>query len=210
MGYFLISGLVFFIVSLQNKIPIFGNKKVRYGEHPWNKDLFPLFDKRRKHVYISPSKRTYKRKWISLWCVGLIITILFIPFSLFGRECLMKDNSIVTYSMFNTVKDNTYTSQYTELQIKTVHVSGRYTADYWQYQITLKTVDDKKFVFSNRDFDWRQDGAKDRALDTMLEIKALFPSSAITVSGEEDLEKVLEDCGMNDSQAQKLYRLFDH
>ena len=202
--------MTFLITAYESKKPIFGNKKVHYGIPPWEIDFYPLFDKRRKTAYTRPSKKRFRKKMLTIWCIGLILTSCLVPFSFFGRDCLYQDNSIASFNALNIRSDKIYTeSDYSKLEIKAVYVPQK-NSGYWSYQINIITSDNKNNIFSNRDFEGQKEGSKDITLDKMLEIKSLFPSSAITVSGKEDLEKVIEYCKLSDFQAQKLYMLFEN
>lgn len=60
--------------------------------------------------------------------------------------------------------------------------------------------DGKSFTFSNRDFDWREPNYQERCLNTMLDIKTHFTPDAITIKGEQHIEKVADYLGMSDEQ----------
>lgn len=207
--YIEISALVFFITALESKIPIFGNRHIQYGEAPWEKDCFPLFDSRRKHVYVRPSKKRFRRDMMIVWMVGFFLCSLFAPFGFFGRDCLTDDNCIITYSVLN--QEDTYpytTDDFSNLTIQAMHVSGYRSADYWKYEIIIEMKDGKSFTYSNRDFDWRKDDHRETCLEKMLEIKSFFTRDKITIKGEHNVEKVVNYLGLDDKQTILLQELF--
>lgn len=207
LGYVEISAAVFCITALEEKKPIFGNRKVRYGKEPWSKDCFPLFDARRKKIFVKPSEKRFRRSMTRVWCIGLLICLLLAPFSFWGRDCLTQNDSIISYNALNQATAYT-TEAFSHLTIQAKYVSGYRTASYWKYQITIKT-DGGFFTFSNRDFDWREPNSKERALQKMLEIKALFMPDEITIKGAHNIEKVADYLGLNDEQKQLLQKLFE-
>lgn len=207
--YVEISALVFCIMALEGKKPIFGNRKVRYGETPWAKDCFPLFDSRRKNIYVKPSKKRFRRDMMIVWIVGLFVCSLFAPFGFFGRDCLTTDNCIISYNVLNQEDSSPYTTdEFSNLTIQAKHVSGYRSADYWKYEIKIEMKDGKCFTFSNRDFDWRKDNSRELCLEKMLEIKSFFASDLITIKGEQNIKEVVDYLGLNDEQTQLLQALF--
>lgn len=207
--YVEISALVFFILALEGKKPLLGNRKIQYGEAPWAKDCFPLFDSRRKTVYIPPSEKRFRRHMLMLWSVGFLLCSLIAPLGFFGRDCLTQNNSVKTYNMLNIEEPVSYTTKdFSQLTIQTEFVSGYRTANYWKYELTIKMTDGKSFTFSNRDFDWRKPDYQEMCLCKMIDIKALFAPDMITIKGENNIEKVVDDLGLNDEQTLLLHKLF--
>lgn len=207
--YVEISALVFCISALEGRKPIFGNRKIQYGEAPWAKDCFPLFDSRRKKIYIKPSEKSFRRHMIIMWSVGLLLCSLFAPLGFFGRDCLTQNNSIITYNMLNREELASYTTEdYSHLSIQAKYVSSYRSANYWKYEITIRMKDGESFTFSNRDFDWREPNYHERCLNKMLDIKTFFTPDTITIEGERNIEKVADYLGMNDEQKQLLLELF--
>lgn len=207
--YIEISALVFCIMALEGKKPIFGNRKVQYGETPWAKDCFPLFDSRRKNIYVRPSKMRFRRDMMIVWIVGLFVCSLFAPLGFFGRDCLTTDNRIISYNVLNREDSSPYTTDdFSNLTIQAEHVSGYRSAGYWKYEIIIEMKDGKSFAFSNRDFDWSKDNYRELCLEKMLEIKSFFASDLITIKGEHNVKKVADYLGLNDEQTQLLQELF--
>lgn len=207
--YFECSFAIIILIALDGRIPIFGNPKIQYGEVPWAKDCFPLFDSRRKKIYTRPSHKRFRRDMMILWSVGLILCSMIAPFAFFGRDCLTHDNSIISYSILNQKESAQYTPEdYSHLNIYAKHVSGHRTADYWEYGITVLMKNGKSFTFSNRDFDWREQNNQEICLNSMLDIKEFFEPDEITIEGKCDIAKVIDYIGLNDKQTQLLQELF--
>ena len=207
--YIEISALVFCIMALEGKKPIFGNRKVQYGETPWSKVCFPLFDSRGKNIYVKPSRKRFRRDMMIVWIVGLFVCSLFAPLGFFGRDCLTTDNCIISYNVLNQEDSTPYTTDdFSNLTIQAKLVSGYRSADYWKYEVIIEMKDGKSFTFSNRDFDWRRDNYRELCLEKMLEIKSFFASDLITIKGEHNIKEVVDYLGLNDEQTQLLQELF--
>lgn len=202
--YVFISALVFTLCKRIEKKPIFGNGKITYGQEPWNKNYYPLFSPERKNRYVRPSHKKFQRKCIIVWLVGLVITLLLFPFGLFGRTCLLQNNSIVEYNMFNNAVMEYTTENFEELTLQTNYVTLYRGGSYWEYVMTIEMDNGKKFSFSNGDF--ITDSNEDK-LEKMMEIKSFFPNDRITIKGESNVDKVADVIGLSDSEAELLHKL---
>lgn len=203
------SAIIFFMGRYGNNTPIFGNAKVTYGQYPWDKNCYPMFDKRHKTVETAPSEKKRRRKKLLLWTIGFLLFLMIAPLSLFGRECLHNDLSISSYNIINQVSDKAYATQdYHRLTLRTEHVTGYRRASYWKYEMEIEMTDGKSFWFSNKAFDSPRPGDQDTCLMTMTQIKQLFPPDSITIVGADDVDKVADYLGMNEAQSQELHRLF--
>lgn len=147
-----------------------------------------------------------RRNLLVAWCIGLVISLAALPLSLFGRDCLRQDNSIISYSMMNRQTDAAHSEEdYSHLTLYTKrHPKG----NAWEYGMTIITSDGKRFSFSDWHFNWSEDTYQDRCLEKMLEIKALFPSEAITIKGEKSVDTVAKAKGLNEEQTRLLHSLF--
>lgn len=207
--YLEITGLVFCCSGLEGKTPIFGNRKVQYGQAPWAKDCFPLFDPRRKTLNVPPSRIRFRRQMLKIWLIGLLLCAMIAPFGLFSRDCLTRDNSIITYNLVNVPSSHPYTTQdYSRLTIQAKHVTGFRTSDYWKYEIKIQMTDGESFTFTHRNFERREPGSQVRCLKKMLSIKALFRPEETTIIGAEELDKVVDDLKLHGEEIDLLYELF--
>lgn len=203
---------VFIIGNFSSETPIFGNKRIKYGEHPWAKDCFPLFDKRRKTAYVKPSKKRLYRKWLIIWCAALLFVTSLASFGLFARDCMYKDLSIRSYNTFNRKSGEEYsTEDYSHLTIDTemgFSTSSRglirvLSEPRVTVSLTVEMKDGNKFTFSYGDF------VKGSALDEMQKIKDAFDSQAITVRGEYLIDEAIDDMKLSEEESQKLRSLFN-
>ena len=207
--YVELSTIIFFGVQLSNKTPIFGNSKIQYGQTPWDKNCFPLFDCRRKNINKRPSAVKFRRRMLAVWSVGFLIVLMMAPLGLFGRDCLHNDYSINSYNTINHVSDKVYsTGDYRHLTLKTIYYSGYRGGSYWCYGMDIEMTDGKTFKFNSREFDYRDADYKDNCLKTMSEIKQQFPSDSITITGADNVDKVADYIGLSEFQTNELQKLF--
>lgn len=196
--------------GLVDHMPIFGNKKINYGEHPWAYDCYPLFDKRRKK-YRKPSAKRLHRKIITILCIVILISLCFVPLGLFKRDCLNADNSITSYNSFNKKSDIVYTQEnFSHLTIDAYYykntnrnwVANLIFPRKYSFRLKIKTSDGNSFTFKYGDFD-------NKSLDKMLEIKSLFDADSVTVTDADDVDKIIENLNLTTQEAEKLNQLFN-
>lgn len=206
--YFLLSSIVFLYVKFQEKKPIFGNRKIIYGQPPWDKSYYPLFDARRKKLYEKPSQKKYRKHMLVLWCSGLILTFILVPFGFLGRDCLQKDNRVISYNAFNQVQSEYTPSNFTSMTLQTRYVVQNRGANYWEFEMLIKMNDGARFSFSNLDFDLRKEACIDDCLAKMMELKRMFTAKNISIVGAEDVDKAADYLGLDESQTLLLQELF--
>lgn len=215
-----ISALVFLIWGWGSKKPIFGSKKFKYGEYPFQADCVPFFSRKKRNLHQKPRQKKFVRQVTIIWCSVLLVFSCLIPFGLFGRDALYQDNRVEKINLINQT-DATYTADdFAHLTVKTQRDFGggasrtpyivrRMTRDpRYRYGITIEMKDGESFSFSNRDFDWRGEDKADICLDKLLEIKALFALEDITIEGANDVDEVAAFLGFDEQQEAKLKQLF--
>lgn len=213
MCYLLLSLLCLWIIWIELKKPIFGKKGVQYGYPPWG-NVYPIFGSWKRAPDRTPNatKRLQEgsRVLFLLWLtVGLILAFCTIPFSLFGRTCLMEDGTIVRYNVLNqptscyAIKDissATWDTAYSSIG----HVSGYYT-----YFVELKTESGDSFCFDCSSFCKVSGNPVDDGLAGMAKLKALIPRDRRFFLQTKPLEFVAKDNEMNGEQVEALYWLFE-
>lgn len=198
---------IYVIIALECKYAIFPSPRIQYGKDPWDKNFYPLLDRRRRSVLVNPEEQRLRRKRLSVWCVGLLLCLFLVPFSFFGRDCLHEDNSIVSHNAVNRVSATYHEEDFSHLTLRTQYISKR-GGGYWTYEMVIEMHNGHSFVFSNRDFGEKGEAHKELSLAKMLEIKALFSPNAITCKGIDNVDKVADDRALNESQTRQLHLLF--
>ena len=90
-----------------NRLPLFGNRKIKYGHPPWDEHCYPLFNSRyKKEAMIRPSKKENRRIIAVTLTVLFALTLLLGSLSLFSRKCLYQDGSLACYNSFGQPTDH--------------------------------------------------------------------------------------------------------
>ena len=190
----------------EERQPIFGNKKISYGEQPWQKDLFPLFGPQHRKIERPPYAKQIHRIGQIAWVAGLILVLLSAALCLCRRNTLRSDQTIAVYDTFNRqTAELSIPEDCTELTIEAERYrSGKYGALNLRYRITLLDAQGREYSFSCNDFR----GSQREILNTMLEIKGLFPPESITLQGLDQLERTIAFFHLDPQEAALLRELF--
>ena len=187
--------------------PIFGNKKISYGERPWQKDLFPLFGQQHRKIERPPYATRMRRIFRIAWVAGLILVLLSASLCLCRRNTLRSDQTIAVYDTFNRqTAELSIPEDCTKLTIEAERYrGGKYRAPKWRYGITLLDTEGREYSFSCNDFQ----GSQRDILNTMLKIKGLFPPGSITLHGLDQLERMIEFFHLDPQETALLRELFE-
>ena len=198
--------LIYMVCKFEFRQPIFGNRKISYGKEPWDNSCYPLFGYKREKQFIRSPDKKARRNGFAVWCAGLCITLLFLPLGLFGRTCLLEDNSIVIYDVFDQVVGEYTEDNFRNLTLETTHAdSSRYGSHSWGYKLIIELDDGRKASIFNNSFITYSNEEK---LEKAAEIKACFADENITIKDEEDVDKVADHMGLTEKETEMLYVLF--
>lgn len=186
--------------------PFFGNKKISYGERPWQKDLFPLFGQQHRKIERPPYAKQIHRIGKIAWVAGLILVLLSAALCLCRRNTLRSDQTIAVYDTFNRqTTELSIPEDCTELILEVErYSSGKSGRTKWRYGITLLDAQGREYSFNCNDFQ----GSHREILNTMLEIKGLFPTERIRHQGLEQLERAIAFFHLDPQEAALLRELF--
>lgn len=195
-----IPSLALGVSGLEYKIPLFGNNTIRYREHPYKRNIYPLF-KRKQYVHTHKAKNKPVYYYLVVaWCIIFIVFACIFPLGICGREVLYEDSTIAIYTATNKLKQSYSLSDIENITIFTYRSYSRYGAGRWCYEITFKMSNGKNVSFDNK--------FHDGALNEFIEIKDSLDSNQITIKKSYNLDKVIEDNNLSDSESKKLYELF--
>lgn len=194
----------------QDRKPIFGRRNFRYGPPAWPK-VYPLFMKNKPYVFVSDRTRKNRKMTALLLLAVLLISLIPLPWSLYGRDCLRSDGGIEEYNMFNVRVREFASGQVDSVEFEAYRhdVGGKYSVKLtWDVRVTLTTGSGKVYTFDYSSF--RGDAEEETAnwLTAMLRLKSRYSPGIITYSGAEHLEEVISDNNLNAAEAEMLYRLF--
>lgn len=207
MTFFLMTFILWYMPYKDRK-PIFGKKNFKYGPPAWPK-VYPLFMKNKPLVFVSERKKKDRKLIAITLMIVLLVSFIPFPWSLYGRDCLRDDGSIVQYNMFNTQIHEFASREIKDITIKTYrYTTGKYyKTRHWGISMVFTTDSGKEYVFRAREF--RNDTGGDHLywLATMSNIKKRYDPSIIRYEGVENLEKVIKNNWTNE-EIEMLYQLF--
>ena len=214
--WFLIPWMTFFLMTFilwllpyQSRKPIFGLRNFKYGPPEWPKE-YPLFMKNKPTVYISERKQKERRQIALLLLVVLLISFIPYPWSLYGRDCLYSNGSIVQFNMFNGKTREFSSGEIGSIEIEAYrYTTGKYIKkEHWGVRMTFTTDSGKEYCFQHGEFCNDAPTHSPYWLTAMLQVKRRYDPGIITYSGEENLEKVVSDKNLTEAETQLLYELF--
>lgn len=214
--WLMVPWLTFFLMTFllwhgpyQKRIPIFGKRNFKYGPPAWPK-IYPLFMKDKPHVWVSERAKKDRKRLAVILLIILLISFIPLPWSLYGRDCLRNDGSIVQYNMFNRETDVFTSGDIADLEIEAYrYTTGKYASKaHYGVRLIFRTDSGEKFIFAHRDF--RSDREFDTVywLEWMLRIIERYDPGIIHCDGQEKLDRVITDRALSQKEVQKLYQLF--
>lgn len=192
----------------EQRKPIFGLPNFKYGPPAWPKE-YPLFMKNKPFVWESQWSKQRHKRIVTVMLVLLLVSVIPFPLSLYGRDCLRQDGSIVQYNLFNA-----QTHEYAPGKVKEIRLGvhrrrsrGHHYRPHYYAQITLVLDNGQKYSFEGRDF--KNESETDLFwLNTMAELKDCYSPENIYYEGTDKLDALAEHVNLNPEQMQILYRLF--
>lgn len=187
--FLFLSGLIFSISKKQEKVAIFGDKKVKYA---WGEE--PLFSKHRHPK--TPMQKKKQRVAVIAWCSALVVLLLLAFPSIFSRTTLTKELHIQHYNAFNVLAEET-PSRFEASEFKIFYVGK---GAHWTFSITIQTENGTQ-EFRRGDFS----GSLDEVFEKLFEI--VDRSDRFTVKRANRAQSLIEDYKMTPEQSEKLYAL---
>lgn len=200
--YAFLSLILFTAISWSDKVPLLGNPKVSYGQHPWKKDVYPLLRKKPASFYEHPSHRNTRHIILILWAAVLIFTIFLGCFSIYGRYCLRDDLHIVFYNWRNHQTREEYTPA--DLESISLENDVRYGKGGKRFYLyfTVTMHDGQKFSFDYGDFPDTSNFAKTAAA-------ICNRCTEVTIRDRGALPGCIDDWEIGEAEAKRLYQLFE-
>lgn len=204
---FFIMTFILWLQPYQNRTPIFGKKGIKYGPPAWPK-VYPLFMKNKPPVWVSEKKRKSRKQFAIFLLVVLLVSFLFLPLSLYGRDCLRYDGSIVEYDMFGRQVEEFASGEIEEVTVGLFRYStgGKYhKSHHWGVQLKLRTRSGEGYSFDHREFE--NDGTR-LYLTQMVNVISRYDPSVIRYEDVDKLDNLVWEKGLSDEETHLLYQLF--
>ena len=208
LTYFLIPFILLDKCYIDRK-PIFGRRNFKYGPPAWPK-VYPLFMKNKPYVFVSARKKKDRRLSVIILLIVLLVSLIPLPLSLYGRNCLRDNGSIVQYNMLNNVAHSFTSEEIEVVTIKAYRYRTKSDPKFWSYGVQIELITDtgKKYPFNAWEF---RDHEKNGALTWLLsmeDIKQHYDQEILRYEGVNYLDDVVADKALTNEEAQLLYRLF--
>lgn len=204
---FFLMTFILWLLPYQNRTPIFGKKGFKYGTPAWPK-VYPLLMKNKPPVWVSENKKKQRQSFAIFLLVVLLVSFIPLPWSLYGRDCLRYDGSIVEYNMFGQQVEEFAPGDIKEVTADIFRYStgGKYhKTSHWGIQLKMRTDSGKKYTFDHREFD--NDGTR-LYLSQMASVISRYDPGIIRYEDIEDLDKLIGEKGLSEEEIQLLYQIF--
>ena len=194
------------LIGLENKQPLFGNKRFKpTGKYP-AVTLTPLFTKK---FFIKLTRKD--KKLIKTYCIVLaVVLVVCIVVQLFGiypSKTLDENGRFVTYNSFNKI---THEQKTVNVKCFTVYVEkvhhGRSYLNYHHRVAMDFSFTDSTYSFTLLDF---ANLSTEEAVKYLLDVKKDLGSGRFRVENAEDIEKVFEYYDYSENEKDLIRQLFD-
>lgn len=196
------------IQLLQRKQPLFGNKRVKYGEFPY-KNVYPLFSPNRPKQQRTPEEAQINLQDTRLLCSFLLAALLLgivILCTLCSRTTLRQDYSIVSYNGFNHITHNYEKADIQALHIESYGLPGANHNFKWTFRLNIQMSDGRTYhLFPGSFHSASGDGIS--ALSDILKFRNSVPQP-VWVTGKENIEDIIYDSDYSAEEAALLYAIF--
>ena len=200
----------FILIENQTKHKaIFGNKSVDYRRY--SADLRPIFGKERNKTFTDKQKKARNKRMLS-WFIALLVLGTIGISGILGRTILSADGNIITYSIFNNIKENFRINDISKIEYSTYYSSGgRYAPDTYDYDIEIYISNsDDSYQFDNQSFKTTKQNGISTVLIEMLRLKEdVYKNKTIVFDLQTELDVISRHNKLNEEENKLLYKLFE-
>lgn len=185
--------------------PIFGIKGFLYG--PPLPGIYPLIMKDK------PPKREKDQafgRMIAAVVIGVnLVCLAFVPLSVSGRDVWMDNGHVMEYNMFGKRTEDYSVGDASQVRVRVYYSSGgRHRSAGWRISVQLAMEDGAGYSFGPGSF---RGGDEDGIRRWILDLKGLlerYPEGVVTFEGTEDLEALIDDWDLNETEERLLREMF--
>lgn len=200
----------FILIENQTKHKaIFGNKSVDYRRY--SADLRPIFGKERNKTFTDKQKKARNKRMLS-WFIALLVLGTIGISGILGRTILSADGNIITYSIFNNIKEEFRINDISKIEYSTYYSSGgRYAPDTYDYDIEIYISNsDDSYQFDNQSFKTTKQNGISTVLIEMLKLKEdVYKNKTIVFDLQTELDVISRHNKLNEEENKLLYKLFE-
>ena len=200
----------FILIENQTKHKaIFGNKSVDYRRY--SADLRPIFGKERNKTFTDKQKKARNKRMLS-WFIALLVLGTIGISGILGRTILSADGNIITYSIFNNIKEEFRINDISKIEYSTYYSSGgRYAPDTYDYDIEIYISNsDDSYQFDNQSFKTTKQNGISTVLIEMLRLKEdVYKNKTIVFDLQTEIDVISRHNKLNEEENKLLYKLFE-
>jgi hypothetical protein len=203
--WLLIFGVIVTAGFYEPRRPIFGRSDIKYGPPAYPR-IYPLLMKNKPKFWQSSKKLAQKKMERTILVVVLLATLLLgivlYPHSLYARQELLYDGSVVFYDTCNQEL-----AHYRQRDMESVSLDAERSGGknpHWYARFAFAFTDGKECSFSVYSLgdDWSD------AIRTAEGLKARY-GNLVAITDADDLWKVVMDQDLTPTEEEMLYRLFE-
>lgn len=188
--------------AIDEKQPIFGNKKFKpkWGDPVIN--TFPIFSKEFKQ-YVYPKKKKTIKMTVIILSILLAVSAIIYPLGIFPRQTLTEDHVFSTYNSFNRA---THTAEIEDAEKMVISIDSARRSHRCSIQITF-VFGETKYYFGVGSFE-KMD--TEEALRYMLTLKSYFANGRYEIEHIDSMDRLISDRNYNTTETALVYELFNY
>lgn len=192
----------------QKRYPIFGNREVKYGPPQYN-EVYPLLGRyevsRRPSTEWKKTARTLKCLWLLSFVLLFSVVLQIAP-----GYVLTEEYNVEVYDRIGHLKEIYGNEQLVTMELEGTYYRGRYGSTK-TVTLRLKMSDGEDFSFDYSDFDNADNASSgsNMAISSMQHIKNRMDPAAVTITGVDNLPKIVDGLHLSSPEEAQLYALFE-
>ncbi len=202
LAVLLVCTITLYIKGFIERNPIFGDKTIAYGEYPWPKNLYPIFDRRRKTHRINVENRRFWRCYVTIMCLILIFVFIISGPVICRRICFEDNGDVNAYNSLAPISRYNV-DDYERAEFEIYKHTHRFNS-YWSYELTVVCSDGRSYSFAREDM---KEPAK--ALETVLRIKNMLPEKSFMRFHYQFMETLISEENIRGAEEAMLRQIFE-
>jgi hypothetical protein len=205
--WLLIFGVIVTAGFYEPRRPIFGRSDIKYGPPAYPR-IYPLLMKNKPKFWKSRKKLAQEKMERTVLVAALLTTLLLgivlYPHSLYERQELLYDGSVVFYDTCNQESAHYRQHDMESVRLDVSSSARKYRRRSWYAENTFMFSDGKSCSYSVRTLgdDWTE------AIRTAMELKVRY-GDLMSIEDADQLWKVVRDQDMTTAEEELLYQLFE-
>ena len=192
----------------RERYPVFGNREVKYGPPQYN-EVYPLLGRYEMSRRPGEKRKKTVTKLKCFWILSLVLLFSGV-LSIAPAYVLTEECNVEVYDRIGHPKETYGSEQLAAVEIEGTHYGGRYGSTK-TVTLKLKMLDGEKFSFTYGDFDNTRNvsNGTNMAFSAMQHIKGRIDPIAVSITGADNLPKIVDRLRLSPEEEAQLYSLFE-